>query len=82
MAARGRPGLQPQTEKGREFARLIEEGISISEASWRVGVAHKTGVRRRHGRAITTSRGVVHHYPSVIASPERDISARFLSSTT
>ena len=33
MAARGRPGLEPQTEKGRELARLIEDGISISEAS-------------------------------------------------
>lgn len=79
MAGRGRPGLEPQTERRREFARLVADGISISEASRRVGVARKTGMRWRHGRTITTSRGVVRHYPSVLAGPERDISARYMS---
>ncbi len=36
-------------------------------------------MRWRHGRTITTPRGVVHHYPSVLADPKPDISPRYLS---
>ena len=76
---RGRPGALPQTEKREEFARLIAAGVSISEACRRVGVHRKTGIRWRHGRTITTSSGERRHYPSVITTPGREISPRFLS---
>lgn len=79
MAGRGRPGVEPQVEKRREFARLIKAGVSVSEAARQVGVNRKTGVRWRHGRTITTPRSVMHHYPSVLAVSKPDISARYLS---
>ena len=79
MAGRGRRGVEPQTEKRREFARLINDGVSIAEASRQVGINRRTGMRWRHGRTITTPRGVVHHYPSVLTEPRREISARYLS---
>ncbi len=80
MAGRGTPGVEPQMEKREEFARFIRTGVSISEAARRVGVNRKTGMRWCHGRTITTPRGVVHHYPSVLATAsEPDVSARYLS---
>ena len=80
MAGRGRPGVEPQVEKRREFAQLISAGFSVSEAARQVDVNRKTGVRWCHGRTITTPRGVVHHYPSVLAAAsEPDVSARYLS---
>lgn len=79
MAGRGRPGSEPRTEKRREFVWLVNDGVSISEASRRIGINRKTGVRWRHGRTITTARGVVHHYPSVFTQGERTISERYLS---
>ncbi|MDA8356566.1 MAG: IS30 family transposase [Actinomycetota bacterium] len=79
MAGRGRPGSEPQAEKRQEFVRLVHDGISISEASRRVGINRKTGMRWRHGRTITTSHGVVHQYPSVFTQGEKTISARYLS---
>ena len=80
MAGRGRPGVEPQMEKREEFARFVRTGVSISEAARRVGVNRKTGMRWCHGRTITTPRGVVHHYPSVLAAAsEPDVSARYLS---
>ncbi len=66
MVGRGRRGVEPRVEKRHEFARLIRAGVSISEASRKVGINRKTGMRWRHGRTITTPRGIVHHYPSVL----------------
>lgn len=79
MAGRGSPGSEPQTEKRREFVRLVNGGASISEACRLVGINRRTGSRWRHGRTITTARGAVRHYPSVFTEAEREISARYLS---
>ena len=79
MAGQGRRGVEPQAEKRHEFARLIGAGVSISEASRQVSINRKTGMRWRHGRTITTPRGIVHHYPSVVTVSKPDISPRCLS---
>src|SRR5665213_1259183 len=38
-----RPGRPPMVEKQRAFARLLAQGVSISEACRRLGVDRKTG---------------------------------------
>ena len=77
--AGGRPGPAPQTEKREQFARLISRGVSNAEACRIVGVNRRTGKRWRHGRTITSSSGKPLHYPPVITSRRREISARYLS---
>jgi Helix-turn-helix domain len=74
-----RPGPAPQTEKREWFARLIAGGVSNAEACRIVGVNPRTGKRWRHGRTITSGRGVRLHYPPVIAAGKPEISARYLS---
>lgn len=76
---RGRPGPAPQTAKREEFTRLISRGVSNAEACRIVGVNPRTGKRWRHGRAITSSSGRRLHYPPVIDTRKREISARYLS---
>ena len=75
----GRPGSAPQTEKREWFARLIAGGVSNAEACRIVGVNPRTGKRWRHGRTITSGRGVRLHYPPVIAAGKPEVSARYLS---
>ncbi|HJT03256.1 MAG TPA: IS30 family transposase [Pseudonocardiaceae bacterium] len=79
MAGRGRPGSAPQTEKREQFARLIAQGVSNSQACRIVGVNRRTGKRWRHGRTITSSHGKRRHYPPVINVRKREISSRYLS---
>ncbi|MBV9060824.1 MAG: helix-turn-helix domain-containing protein, partial [Pseudonocardiales bacterium] len=79
MAGRGRPGSAPQTEKREQFARLIAQGVSSSQACRIVGVNRRTGKRWRHGRTITSSTGKRRHYPPVINVGKREISSRYLS---
>ena len=76
---RGRPGPAPQTAKREEFTRLISRGMSNAEACRIVGINPRTGKRWRHGRAITGSSGRRLHYPPVINTRKREISARYLS---
>ena len=49
------PGPAPQAEKREQFARLIAQGVSNSEACRIVGINRRTGKRWRHGRTITSS---------------------------
>ena len=79
MAGRGRPGSAPQTEKREQFAWLIGQGVSNSQACRIVGVNRRTGRRWRHGRTITSSNGKRRHYPSVINVGKREVSSRYLS---
>ena len=80
MAGRGRPGPAPQVEKREQFARLIAQGFSSSEACRVVGINRRTGKRWRHGRTITARDGRKLHYPPVIAvAGRREISPRYLS---
>jgi Transposase and inactivated derivatives, IS30 family len=74
-----RPGRPPETAKREEFARLIAQGVSNSEACRIVGINRRTGKRWRHGRTITASGGRKRHYPPVINTQRREISPRFLS---
>src|SRR5664280_206227 len=77
--AHGRPGPAPQSAKREQFARLIVRGVSNAEACRTVGINRRTGKRWRHGRTITSSSGQRLHYPPVINSRQREISARYLS---
>jgi IS30 family transposase len=77
--AGGRPGPAPQTAKREQFARLIGQGVSNSQACRIVGVNRRTGKRWRHGRTITSSNGKGLHYPPVINVGKREISSRYLS---
>jgi len=77
--AGGRRGPAPQTVKRQQFARLIAEGVSSSEACRIVGINRRTGKRWRHGRTITVRDGRKLHYPPVISARKREISSRYLS---
>ena len=79
MAGRGRPGRAPQVEKREQFARLIAQGFTNSEACRIVGINRRTGKRWRHGRSITTRDGRKLHYAPVAGAGRREISPRYLS---
>src|SRR6266550_4955649 len=79
MAGRGRPGRAPQAEKREQFARLIAQGFSNSEACRIVGINRRTGKRWRHGRTVTTRDGRKLHYAPVAGAGRREISPRYLS---
>ncbi len=82
MGRRG-PGALPQAGKREQYARLIAQGYSNSEACRIVGINRRTGKRWRHGRTITTRDGRKLHYAPVVAAGAgrgvRDISDRYLS---
>ena len=80
MGRRG-PGALPQAEKREQFARLIAQGFSNSEACRIVGINRRTGKRWRHGRTITTRDGRKRHYAPVVGAGavRREISPRYLS---
>ena len=79
MAGRGRPGRAPQVEKREQFARLIAQGFSNSEACRIVGINRRTGKRWRHGRTVTARDGRKLHYAPVAGAGRREISPRYLS---
>ncbi len=81
MGRRG-PGAPPQADKRGQFARLIAQGYSNSEACRIVGINRRTGKRWRHGRTIITRDGRKLHYPPVVTRGKaagREISDRYLS---
>jgi IS30 family transposase len=82
MGRRG-PGALPQVEKREQYARLIAQGYSNSEACRIAGISRRTGKRWRHGRTITTRDGRKLHYAAVVAAAAdrrvREISDRYLS---
>jgi transposase len=80
MGRRG-PGALPQAEKREQFARLIAQSFSNSEACRIVGINRRTGKRWRHGRTITTRDGRKRHYAPVVGAGavRREISPRYLS---
>jgi transposase, IS30 family len=71
----------PQVEKREQFARLIAQGFSSSEACRVVGINRRTGRRWRHGRSILSSSGRRLDYPPVVTTGavRREISPRYLS---
>ena len=75
----GTQGPAPLTAQREEFARLIERGVSNSEACRLVGVNRRTGTRWRYGRTTTDSAGLDRHYPPMAINPTRTLSAHFLS---
>jgi len=72
------PGA-PLTEVRAEFARLIAQGVSNSDACRAVGIHRRTGTRWRYGRTIPAGQGRTLHYPPVVAIKSTTISARYLS---
>jgi len=67
------------TEKREQFARLIGQGVSNSEACRLVGVNRKTGTRWRFGRTIANTAGEPVHYPPVTILNATARSLRYLS---
>lgn len=67
----------PQTEKCREFRRLInvKDGVSIVGVSRWVGIIRRLGCAWGTTRTITTTGGAVSHHPSVVMAPQQQISA-------
>ena len=73
------PGPAPQAEKRGQWAVLIAQGASNSEAWRHVGVDRKTGVRWRHGRTVRSAVGRSRHYPPVMIIEPKSRSDRYLS---
>jgi IS30 family transposase len=75
----GHRGPAPQYSKREALERLLNDGVSLSEAARRVGVNRKTAKRWRNGRTIRYSDGRVVHYPPVInVSAAKSYSVRYL----
>ena len=76
----GRRGPQPDFAKRELFARLIGEGVSLSQAAREVGINRRTGKRWRNGRVLRYADGRVLNLAPVINVPEvKAYSARYLS---
>ena len=72
-------GRQPMVDKQREFARLINQGVSISEACRRLGIDRKTGHWWKNGGTVTRN-GVTRIVEPVInRQPRAPSSPRYLS---
>lgn len=75
----GRRGPAPQYAKREALERLLNDGLSLSEAARRVGVNRKTAKRWRNGRVIRYPGGRAVHYPPVINAPTvKTYSTRYL----
>src|SRR3954468_2645373 len=68
-----------QAEKQQRYVRLIAQGHSNAEACRLVGINRRTGTRRRYGRSVLNTAGVVVHYPAVRISEPKLRSPRYLS---
>jgi len=79
MAGRGVPGPVPRTDKRVLFERLINAGVTNSEACRAVGVNRKTGTRWRLGRSVPLPDGRFREYAAVINYRPTVVSARYLS---
>jgi len=78
---RRRPG-GGATDKQERFVRLIEQGVSNSEACRMVGINRRTGTRWRFGRTIQDTAGQPVHCPPVSAPrPPKPRHPRYLSAT-
>jgi transposase, IS30 family len=72
-------GRQPMVDKQREFARLIKQGVSNSEACRRLGIDRKTGHWWKNGGQVTRN-GVIRIVEPVIdRHPASPASPRYLS---
>jgi transposase-like protein len=66
--------------KRRQYAELIAQGVSNSEACRRVGVNRRTGSRWRYGRRLQGWNGVARQYAPMISDTEPVAgSVRYLS---
>jgi transposase, IS30 family len=68
-------GRQPMVDKQREFARLIKQGVSNSEACRRLGIDRKTGHWWKNGGQVTRNgvtrvvEPVINRHPASPGSP-------------
>ncbi|MGQ0631651.1 MAG: IS30 family transposase [Sporichthyaceae bacterium] len=74
-----RPGRQPMVDKQREFARLLSQGVSISEACRRLGIDRKTGHWWKNGGVIRRSGAERRVAPVIDRLEPRVESPRYLS---
>ncbi len=74
---KGRRGGVALTGKRDQYLRLMNQGISNSEACRRVGINRRTGTRWRYGRTVDLGDGHQLHYAAVVAPVVT--SPRFLS---
>ncbi len=76
----GRRGPKPDYAKREAFARLIGEGVSLSQAAREVGVNRRTAKWWRNGRVLRYPDGRLLNLPPVINEPAtRSYSPRYLS---
>ena len=76
----GRRGPQPDYAKREQLAKLIGEGVTLSEAARLVGVNRRTAKRWRNGRAITYASGqVLKLAPVISTAAPKEYSPRYLS---
>jgi len=76
----GRRGPKPDYAKRDAFARLMSEGVSLSQAAREVGINRRTAKWWRNGRVLRYPDGRVLKLPPVINAPEpKTYSPRYLS---
>ena len=76
----GRRGPQPDYAKREQLAKLIGEGVTLSEAARLVGVNRRTAKRWRNGRVITYASGqVLKLAPVISTAAPKEYSPRYLS---
>lgn len=77
---KGKPGVEPQGPKREEFARLIDEGMSIADAVRGVGIHCSTGRRWLRGRTVRLPSGGARRYdPVIMVKARREYETRRLT---
>lgn len=66
-------------DKQREFARLLQQGVSISEACRRLGIDRKTGHWWKNGGVIVTDGGTRIVEPAIGRYERKPDSERYLT---
>lgn len=77
--SRGRPGRQPMSDKRVKFARMMRQGVSISEACRQLGIDRKTGHWWKNGGVVTRNGVTRVVEPIVNQFQARSDSGRYLS---
>jgi transposase, IS30 family len=74
-----RSGRQPMVDKQRNFGRLIDQGVSVSEACRCLGIDRKTGHWWKNGGVIYRNGAERVVVPVIGQVPAREASPRYLS---
>lgn len=72
-------GALPMVETRTKSAQLMRQGISNAEACRTLNINRRTGMRGRHGRTVTDTRGRATPYAPISLKAPPTISSRYLS---